>query len=219
MTSTLGLMVFLLIFSVTTSAQMSSHDYTARNGAPLNSLFWGNKQSDSRLPGITFLRPVMSGVLYRSGIGNVKTGLSQTQLKLLCEAGFSKAVIVDFKDGEKNRGTISCGNQSLEYSRVTSRKGADAAMQLIYNAIVADEGPVMAHCRNGVHASNAISAKALVRFCGWSISDAKAYWEATRNNSPCSNGCGNWINDKFAGFKEGDGGMPLTAAQKASFCP
>jgi len=200
-------------------ANMNGTDYTSRNGAPDSRQMYDNGQRDSRLGGITFLRPVLSGVLYRSGIGNTKRGLTRSQLDGLCSLGFSKALIVDFKDNGGTRGTTNCGSNSIDYSRVSSRKTARDAMRAIYDVIKNGSGPVLAHCRNGVHASNTIAAKALVRFCGWSVSAAKEYWEATRNRAPCGGGCRAWIDNKFRGFYEGDNGMTLTAAEKSAICP
>ena len=212
--------VISLLVSTTFAASMEGTDYTARIGAPDSAQMYDNGQKDSALPGISFLRPVLSGVLYRSGIHNSHKGLTLDQLEDLCEAGFVNAVIVDFKDGSSKRGTHSCSNgKTIEYTRVTSRKHASDAMEMIYETIVNNNGPVLAHCRNGVHASNTIAAKALVRFCGWSIADAKEYWERTRNKAPCSGGCKKWINSKFSGFVEGEANMPLSDEQKNAICP
>ena len=72
--------------------------------------------SDGRLPGMAFVRPVLSGVLYRSGFkggDNAHTGLSGSQRKALCKAGFSGAYYIDF--GSKTHyGATSCGGNTLD---------------------------------------------------------------------------------------------------------
>jgi hypothetical protein len=82
-----------------------------------------------------------------------------------------------------------------------------------------DEGPLLVHCMRGVHSSGAVSAMALVQFCGWSESRAKAYWNEARNNAPCGKaGCGDWIDKKFARFKV-DPSLKISEAQRSRICP
>ena len=82
-----------------------------------------------------------------------------------------------------------------------------------------DAGPVLVHCMWGVHSSGAVSAMALVQFCGWSQERAKAYWNKARNNAPCGKGgCGKWIDEKFARFKV-DPKLKISAQQQETICP
>jgi hypothetical protein len=70
----------------------------------------------------------------------------------------------------------------------------------------------------GVHSSGALSAMALVQFCGWSEERAKQYWNDARNGAPCSGGCDAWIDGKFAGFKV-DPSLQISAAERDAICP
>jgi hypothetical protein len=80
------------------------------------------------------------------------------------------------------------------------------------------KGPVFVHCMWGVHSSGALSAMALVQFCGWSEDRAKQYWNEARNNAPCGGGCDSWIDAKFKHFKF-DPALEITDAQRAAICP
>jgi len=67
-------------------------DFTHRNGGPSESQMLA--KGDGGMAGMAYVRPVLSGVLYRAGFkggdkGN--TGLSGAQREALCEAGFSGA--------------------------------------------------------------------------------------------------------------------------------
>jgi hypothetical protein len=79
-------------------------------------------------------------------------------------------------------------------------------------------GPMVVHCMWGVHSSGAISAMALVQFCGWSEERAKAYWDEARNGADCADGCEAWIDHHFDTF-EFNPNLTLTAAEKAAICP
>ena len=79
-------------------------------------------------------------------------------------------------------------------------------------------GPVMVHCMWGVHSSGAVSAMALVQFCGWSEERAKSYWDDARNGADCSGGCEDWIDKHFARFSV-DPSLNISSAQQAANCP
>ena len=77
----------------------------------------------------------------------------------------------------------------------------------------------MVHCMWGVHSSGAIAAMALVQFCDWSPSRAKAYWNQARNHAPCGHaGCDAWIDAKFSHFKP-DPALAISAGQQQAICP
>lgn len=88
------------------------------------------------------------------------------------------------------------------------------------HAVIEDpgKGPILVHCTWGVHSSGAVSAMALVQFCGWPEQQAKGYWHKARNGAPCGGGCGKWIDEKFARFKV-DPKLKITAEQRAKICP
>jgi len=194
-------------------------DFTGRDGGPSESQMLG--RGDGGLSGMAFVRPVLDGVLYRAGFkggDKAHTGLSGSQRNALCEAGFSSARYVDF--GSKTEfGKTSCGSNSFDYKMGSSSSTHDI-MKDIHSVIEnPGKGPILVHCMWGVHSSGAVSAMALVQFCGWSEDRAKSYWEKARNNAPCgSAGCEKWIDGKFASFKV-DPALEISAAQQAKICP
>jgi len=169
---------------------------------------------------MTFFRPVLSGVLYRSGFSGgdkSRTGMSTSQRTSLCESGFDMAFYADFGKNTQY-GRTSCGSGTLDYAAARSSRPAEV-MQAIYDTIKdPGKGPVLVHCMWGVHASGALSAMALVQFCGWSEERAKAYWDDARNGAPCSNGCDAWIDAKFERF-DFNPALRITDAERSAICP
>ena len=193
-------------------------DVTSREGGPSEKQMLARGGSDD-IDGIAFFRPVLSGVLYRSGFkGGDKdhTGLNQSQRKEFCEQGFSAGFYADFGKNT-DYGKTSCGSGAFDYQNARSSRPANV-MKAIHTAIVGDSGPVLVHCMWGVHSSGALSAMALVQFCGWSEDRAKAYWDAARNEAPCSGGCDKWIDGKFSHFQV-DSTLNISDAQKSAICP
>ena len=193
-------------------------DVTARNGGPSESAMLA--RSSGGMDGMAFFRPVLSGVLYRSGFkggDKGRTGLSTAQREELCEAGFSQARYADFGKNT-DYGTTRCSRGTLDYEKARS-SSAGEVMRAVHSVIKdPSQGPVLVHCMWGVHASGAISAMALVQFCGWSEDRAKAYWDKARNDAGCSGGCDKWIDAKFAKFKV-DPSLSISPAEQAAICP
>ena len=193
-------------------------DFTARAGGPSSGEMLARSTS-GQPEGMAFFRPVLSGVLYRGGFqggDKARTGLSSAQKQSLCQAGFSEAFYADFGKNT-SYGSTTCGSGALEYKSARSSRPA-SVMKDIHNAIVTDSGPVLVHCMWGVHSSGALSAMALVQFCGWSEARAKEYWNDARNGAPCSGGCDAWIDGKFSGFSV-DPSLNISDAQRAAICP
>jgi hypothetical protein len=169
---------------------------------------------------MSFFRPVLSGVLYRAGFkggDKARTGLSSSQRQSLCDKGFRKAFYADFGKNT-DYGATSCGSGALDYEAARSSRPT-AVMKAVHEAVKSPgKGPVVVHCMWGVHSSGALSAMALVQFCGWSEDRAKAYWDEARNGAPCSGGCDKWINAKFENFSV-DPALALTDAERAVICP
>jgi hypothetical protein len=181
-----------LVLGAATTA--SATDYAARSGGPEEAEMLARSQS-SPAEGLDFVRPVLSGVLYRAGFkggDKARTGLSSAQRRSLCEAGFSAARYVDFGK-HTSYGDTACDAGTLSYAPSRSTRPAETIRAI--HAIATDpaRGPMVVHCMWGVHSSGAISAMALVQFCGWSETRAKAYWNEARNGAPCSGGCDAWI--------------------------
>jgi hypothetical protein len=193
--------------------------FSARHGGPSQSAMI-SRSGKSPADGLAFVRPVLSGVLYRAGFkGGDKnhTGLSSSQREQLCDNGFSSARYIDFGKSTKF-GTTDCASGKMSYAPGSSTKPHDVMVQLYDIIKHPAQGPMLVHCMWGVHSSGAISAMALVQFCGWSESDAKAYWESARNGADCAGGCGGWIDKHFASFKVDDT-LKLSAAERAAICP
>lgn len=204
-------------FSATSLAADTA--YTARAGGP-GSAAMLSRSNSAPAEGLAFIRPVLSGVLYRGGFhggDRERTGLSSAQKSALCEAGFSSARYIDFGKNA-TYGTTSCATGTLTYAPGKSTRPADV-MREIHDIIRnPGRGPMLVHCMWGVHSSGAISAMALVQFCGWSEERAKRYWDEARNGADCSDGCEAWIDHHFDTF-EFDPALVPTAAERAAICP
>ena len=200
------------------SVQAADMDYTARDGGPTRAELLA--RGNGGLPGLAFVRPVLDGVLYRAGFSGGdkdRSGLSGKQREAVCDAGFSGARYIDF--GTKTSyGTTSCGTGSLVYEKGSSGKTHDLMKDI--HAVIEDpgKGPILVHCMWGVHSSGAVSAMALVQFCGWSEGEATKYWNDARNNAPCSGGCDKWIDGKFGSFTV-DPALKISAEKQKSICP
>ena len=210
--------VLIALFALLMPLAALAEDFTTRSGGPSESDMLVRSMS-GQPDGMAFFRPVLTGVLYRGGFqggDKDRTGLSETQKQSLCQSGFSEAFYADFGKNT-SYGTTSCGAGSLEYKSARSSRPA-SVMKDLHKAIVSNSGPVLVHCMWGVHSSGALSAMALVQFCGWSEQRAKEYWNEARNGAPCSGGCDGWIDGKFAKFSV-DPSLEISEAQRAAICP
>jgi hypothetical protein len=193
--------------------------FTARSGGPGEGAML-SRSGKSPAEGLAFVRPVLSGVLYRAGFkggDKGRTGLGTAQRAALCEAGFSSARYVDFGKNT-SFGTTSCTAGKMSYAPAKSTRPADVMQELHDIIRTPGRGPMLVHCMWGVHSSGAISAMALVQFCGWSEDRAKAYWDEARNGADCSDGCDAWIDHHFDTFQFNPN-LTLTAAEQAAICP
>ena len=140
-------------------------------------------ESKAQFFGVRFMKPVLPGVLYRGAGSGGQHPLIAEQLNALCEAGFSEAFYL-YPNGFNSNQPITCRsngrNQQLAYSveGFRPRNGRHQTLKKIYDVIQNPGlGPVFVHCWNGWHASGEVAAIALMQFCGWSGSQAAAYWE------------------------------------------
>ena len=193
--------------------------FTSRAGGPSEKVML-SRSGPKPAEGLDFVRPVLSGVLYRAGFhggDKGRTGLSSAQRESLCAEGFSSARYVDF--GKKTKyGTTSCASGTLNYQPASSTNTTDVMKEIYDIAKNPNKGPMLVHCMWGVHSSGAVSAMALVQFCGWSEDRAKAYWDAARNGADCSGGCSSWIDKHFASFKI-DPSLTLSSSERDAICP
>lgn len=138
--------------------------------------------SDLMQPGTTFhgirdYREVMPGALYRGGANNGRAPLTTAQLDALCDAGMGTAIYL-YTTGFRGPATVHCARGSLEYIYDGWEGGGRAAVhRKIYDTIKQGGPPVFIHCWNGIHATGAVAATALVQFCGLSTRQALAYWK------------------------------------------
>lgn len=147
----------------------------------------------TELYGTRNVRVVLHGVYYRGGANNTyntylkrsNTNPLQTMgLDNLCEQGFSDAVYLYSENYGSAPKSVKCRNKlnqdsSLSYNQVTglTRGNEEKHLALVHQHIKgARKGPMYAHCWNGWHASGYVAAITLKQFCGWSASEADAYW-------------------------------------------
>jgi hypothetical protein len=139
-------------------------------------------QSEILQPGIQFhgirdYREVMPGVLYRGGANNGRGPLSPNQLSALCEEGMGTAYYL-YSTGFRGPSIIPCSKGELAYRyKGWDGQGRAAIHQQIYDAIKSKAKPVFIHCWNGIHATGAVAATALMQFCGISSKQAVSYWK------------------------------------------
>ena len=208
----------LAVMVIVGATGISFADVTGRDGGPSRSEMLA-RSNPGAPDGTAFFRPVLDGVLYRGGFSGGdknRTGLSSSQRQALCSEGFSRGFYADFGKNT-DYGATSCGTGSFEYQAARSSRPANV-MKAIYDVIKGGDGPVYVHCMWGVHSSGALSAMALVQFCGWSEARAKEYWNDARNGAPCSGGCDKWIDAKFDRFSV-DSSLSISDAERAAICP
>jgi hypothetical protein len=219
MKRTLALVAALALCVLHAGQVTADTTFTARSGGPGQDAMLA-RSGKSPAEGLAFVRPVLSGVLYRSGFkggDKARTGLSSTQKSELCAAGFSSARYNDFGKNAKYD-TTSCSAGKMTYAAGKSTRPADVMRELHDIIKNPGRGPMMVHCMWGVHSSGAISAMALVQFCGWTEDRAKKYWDDARNGADCSDGCDAWIDHHFETF-EFNPALTISAAEQAAICP
>ncbi|TXH22697.1 MAG: hypothetical protein E6Q99_08790 [Elusimicrobia bacterium] len=179
--------------------------------------------SEEQLPR---LRPVLRGVLYRSGTP------SEEALNYLCESGWKRVYSLygEFTTqlGPRNVNMLrhgrdqrqcnaAAGPRQIEWRPAPSSRmrNLPAIFQDILDSIRNPEkGPVLVHCWNGLHYAGMVSALALRQFCGLSPQQAEAYWRANANrgaNYPL-------IIANLYSFKPLPS-LTLTAEEQQVYCP
>jgi hypothetical protein len=164
--------------------------------------------------GIRDYREVMPGVLYRGGANNGRGPLREQQLEALCAAGFGTAVYL-YRTGFSGPSTVQCSKGSLRYiTEGWEGKGRAAVDQQIYDAIKSKDKPIFIHCWNGIHATGAVAATALMQFCNISPQEAVAYWKvgiAPRVQYPS-------VIRSIQSFQRNPE-LQLTSEQQKQYCP
>ena len=144
-------------------------------GAPAQSA--SIMQRGSTFHGIRDYREVMPGILYRGGANNGRSPLKQDQLSALCQAGFGTAIYL-YRTGFSGPSSTQCSKGQLNYlDEGWEGKGRTAVDQRIYDTIKNKNKPIFIHCWNGIHATGAVAATALIQFCNLSPAKAVEYWK------------------------------------------
>ena len=129
----------LVLVSALASGAVMAGPFTARDGGPAHGEMI-DRNGPLPAEGLAFVRPVLSGVLYRGGFkggDRERDGLSGAQRTSLCEAGFSSARYIDF--GKNTAfGETSCGAGRLSYAPGKSTRPGDVLAEI--HAIIKDPG-------------------------------------------------------------------------------
>lgn len=148
------------------------------------------------LYGVRNFRRVLNGVVYRGGANNVynkhhkrsnSNPLPDEGLEHLCQEGFTTAVYLYDKNYDTAPHHVTCQSvfgerNELTYQQLSPLSGSynvREVLRIISKRLhsPSDRAPIYLHCWNGWHASGFISAVTLRQFCGWSGSQAVAYWD------------------------------------------
>ena len=124
--------------------------------------------------GLSREKTIIAGKLTRSG-GTNKQPLSDATLKSLCEQGYTQAIYV-YKGGTDK--TVSCGKGSIRYVQMLNWKNPDSIVNRI-SSEAAHGGKTLVHCYWGVHASNFVTAAALVKMCNYSGDKAVEFFKSS----------------------------------------
>jgi hypothetical protein len=181
----------------------------------------GTARSQDKImqPGVPFhgirdYREVMPGVLYRGGANNGRGPLNQNQLDALCGEGMGTAYYL-YSTGFHGPSVTHCPKGSLNYGyEGWEGKGRAVIHQQIYNTIKSKGEPVFIHCWNGIHATGAVAATALMQFCGFSSKQAVSYWKvgiAPRVQYPS-------VIQSIQSFRPNPK-LELTTEEQATYCP
>jgi hypothetical protein len=148
-------------------------------------------QGEMSLMGLRNLRPVLNGILYRSGGNNNfapfnsranDNPLSFQTLINLRENGFSKAYYLYAKNFEvyySKEMIDGLNGIGIAYQSMVPKN--DSIANILLNEVYLsirnpDRGAILMHCWNGWHMSGLISALSLVQFCDYSPIEAWEYW-------------------------------------------
>jgi hypothetical protein len=187
----------------------------------------------SALYGVRNFRVVLHGVYYRGGANNVynknlkrknTNPLQKDGLTNLCEEGFKEAVYLYTTNYSSAPKQVSCkvtktgAPNQLNYQQVSALGASNEEVHLkkIYSHIKGlVTGPIYDHCWNGWHASGYVAAITLKQFCGYSASEADAYW--VRNTDGHESGMDS-IRRKIRNFKP-ISNLNITSSERDLICP
>lgn len=235
------LLIFIIVacanaYASTTSFNLRSQveEYKLRYGLrdPYTKLINYEGSGYEPLYGTRNFRVVLNGIYYRGGANNTHNRytvrgnmnpLQKRALKNLCEEGFSESVYLyatnyRFEPRDTYCKTKSGETNHLVYKQINALLGNNehAQLQLIYDHIKGKTpGPIYDHCWNGWHASGYVAAMSLMQFCGYSHSQADAYWvKNTDGNYSSESG----IRRKLAKFKPFND-LKISKSERDLICP
>lgn len=185
---------FLIVFSIFLfSTSQASSKVVLYSDTSIYSKINGNRgEGPSQFKGLRNLRPVLGGVLYRSGGNNNyapfvsranDSPLSFQTLLNLRESGFRRAYyLYNSKFKESGWGEILPVLHSIgmDYQSLVPKNDSTVSIILsdIYQSIKGNaQGAILVHCWNGWHMSGLISAYSLIQFCDFSVEKAWEYWK------------------------------------------
>lgn len=159
---------------------------------------------------------VLGGLFSRGGVKKRKP-LSDSDLKSLCERGFTHAYTLY---GSANK-TIECSRGTILYlgsKDFRSPKDMDRILENIDKSFTSKE-KTFVHCHNGAHASGFAAAIAFRTFCGMSADKAIAYWDRTLNGYALQEPNRSSLMKRIRNYPVRQE-LELSAGQKQSFgCP
>ena len=185
------------------------------------------------LYGTRNMREVLAGVYYRGGANNKyhKTHprsntnpLPADGLDNLCKDGFSTAIYYYSENYESAKKVNPCllrttaSANTLNYKQISGLglKDFKPFLQLIHDRIKGKlTGPIYGHCWNGWHASGFMASVVLKQFCGFTDTQADAYW--AKNTDGNTSGY-EAVRKKVKAYQP-LAGFEITAEEKALICP
>ena len=144
---------------------------------------------NDNLYGTRNFRVVLHGIAYRGGANNYyhkhnkrdnKNPLPKDGLDNLLINGFSSSIYLYPENFNTAPSFVTNEhNDTLNYYQIRGDTidELDSILNIVYNSIIEDNGPVYLHCWNGWHQSGYISAILLKQFCNYSTKMSLRYWE------------------------------------------
>ena len=142
------------------------------------------------LYGTRNFRVVLHGIAYRGGANNYyhksnkrdnKNPLPIDGLHNLLSNGFSSSIYLYPENFDTSPSFIENEeNNIMNYYQIRgdTLPELDSILNIVYNSIIYDRGPVYLHCWNGWHQSGYISAILLKQFCDFDSKMSISYWES-----------------------------------------
>lgn len=191
--------IFTTIFFLLVSICSYCYDKSSSNDTSIYTKINGNKGEGAlEFKGVRNLRPVLNGVLYRSGANNNygpvisrsnDNPLSFQTLLNLYESGFRRAYYLYSSNFDKAGWpamTSVLNEVNMDYVSLVPKNDSLAKIILtdIFHSITGDSsGAILVHCWNGWHMSGLVSAYALIQFCDFKPDQAWEYWKACTDNN------------------------------------